>query len=409
MEYNTVKEFIYANYDNENTADSYWSSIKVFIERYDNIDDDEDIDDFEIICNEFYINDHYDTYFENKEISTKQKFISSLNSVLLKLYDYDNSLIEKKLLDEVNFKFKTISEICTKNQQTKKNDIDFTLKDIYDIFEKTKKNTPEYIYLASILFIPPRRLDWEFAFYIREDDYNRITDFKTFDYNYVIINNDKTVTLSFHHKFKNLKALGFYKQKLINSEYTYFDKVKDCTYMSPKQFGDILIDFYNENLGRRFVLTDKFKGFGKKQFSNWVKRHPLKTLKTCQTKIRNCWISSVLNNVGIYMNTAEKLAFAKDMGQKTLTIQDTYREVLTKEEDSDTESEMSEESIDEINNVEIHTKEIAIQTESKNIYNIDNIENNIIENIKLLKIQLKEKEEELIKLKEFKNMFSKYN
>jgi len=393
-----IEDFIDINYKNSNTAFTYKKRIQKFIKEYNN---NADLNDLDVINNEFFVKDYIDTKI--KKITTKQSFVSTLFSIYKNLHKKGIE-INEELFEWIKQQFDILSEECKKIHINKKVELNFTYKDLYNHFLKMKVNTPEYIYMATLIYLPCRRLDWQHAMFIKENDFN--PDFVNKElYNFVIINNDNTISLEFYNfKTRNKGVLPVYKKKLVSSEFTHLNKAKKYWYFNPEKLGEILINYYKEIKEQRFILTDKFDGFTPNTCTNWVKKI-LKKFNANSNNIRKLCVSTVMNNAGLYMTTVEKKEFAIDMGQTSIETQDTYREVPDMcNEEEDSEEEIEEEIVEKEDN---KTIDKDIQTD-----NIENeFKNKFINETKNLEIEIQELEKILYEKKKelciIQNFYSK--
>lgn len=394
----TIREFIFQKWK-DTTADGYWKNINRFIEKYIY----EDINEYDVINNVIYIQDYIDTQFNDKSILTKKTFINALHSLLRALYEYDENLIDIYILNFMKNQFDEINKEVVEDQSKRVVKTKSTLKDIYDVWTKTLKNTPEHIFLSSIILMPPRRCDWEHAIFVKEDDYVKPKNPFEHKYNYVIIKNNNTVKLEFYN-FKTNKSCGVYSRELNNDNFKYLEKVKNNSYINPSLFGEILLEYYNLYPCKKYLLTNNPNGFCRGGFTNWVIRNPMKKLGFRVNDIRKIVITEIINSCGVYMDRNEKLEFAKDMGQKYLDIQEYYREVPIKDNEENenlSESEQSEnDDVEEIQEVQ----DIGVQTEMSFEDRL-----NIKNPIDIINEQIRIKKKEIEELEITKKNLQKYN
>lgn len=385
----TLEEFVFSKWK-DTTADNYWKNIKRFIDKYMF----DEIVEYEVVNNINYIQDYIENQFIDKSILTKKTFINAMHSLLRALREDYPELVDQEVMDYIKNQFDIINKEVVEDQSKRVVKTKSTLDNIYNTWLETSKNTPEHIFLSSVLLMPPRRCDWEHAVFVKEDDYVKPTNPFDHKYNYVIIKNDDTVKLEFYN-FKTNKSCGIYSRELNNNNFKYFEKVKNNSHINPSLFGEILLEYYKLYPCKKFILTNNPNGFCKGGFTNWVIRNPMKKLGFRVNDIRKIVITEIINACGVYMDRNEKLEFAKDMGQKYLDIQEYYREVPIKETkeikqvfeivDKD---ESDEEVFEDI--VEVNINKKIVETQSK---------------LELLQRELLDYQNELEKYLEIKNKY----
>lgn len=257
--------------------------------------------------------------------STKITRASTINGFAKKLNEkYNKEIFDEDYLDYFNEIMKTKQETRNKDKgenKGKQNVVaqNLTLQDIYDCYDYYEKFSPlsnEHLYLATITFLPPRRLDWGLSKFVKD----KVPTKRAKETNYIVRKGDD-IELDFY-AFKTYHILGVWKRLLKNENFMYYDKLKTFTRVNPDKLASIIKESYEQNPRTYFIEKDKNKKFG--NFSQFITQTFRKGInkQITNTDLRQVFITAVLDHQRFDKNTL--LAICFDCGQQSLETQYSY-------------------------------------------------------------------------------------
>lgn len=209
-------------------------------------------------------------------ISTKHGHLCRLISLARKMQDrYPERLTDDYIDKMVSFKnsFEEKYQEYRKSNKSRANvsEENLVMKDFYDAYDRIEHRGLEFLMLACIVLMPPRRLDWRHCVFV-----DNIPDEPDKKVNYIILGGEYVVLRFYNYKntkYSKKRGIDYWERTLNNDLFVYYPKIKPFTKIDFELFGLFLRDSYKE-YPRKYLFPSGTGGLRTDEhFSKWAKYH----------------------------------------------------------------------------------------------------------------------------------------